>query len=57
MGSAADEEPRVTGLERLRAADASVIPTVFGKPNKPTVAIAKGAADLIRSQTPLPRAM
>jgi choline dehydrogenase len=54
MGSVVDAELRVTGVEGLRVVDASVMPTVFGNPNGPVIAIAEKAADLIRGLAPLP---
>jgi choline dehydrogenase len=58
MGLVTDAELRVTGVDGLRIADASVMPRVIsGNTNAPTIAIAEKAADLIRGIAPLPRAM
>lgn len=54
MGTVVDAELRVLGLTGLRVVDTSVMPTVFGNPNAPAVAIAERAADLIRGLIPLP---
>jgi len=48
MGSVVDDALRVIGVERLRVADASVMPNVIrGNTHAPTVMIAEKAADLI----------
>ena len=53
MGTKADEAPldsrlRVRGVERLRVADASVLPTpISGTPNSVLVSVAERAADII----------
>jgi choline dehydrogenase len=52
--SVCDRWLRVRGVERLRVADASVMPAVpRGNTHAPTVALAERAADLIRDRTPL----
>ena len=55
LGKVVDAELRVAGVAGLRVVDGSVMPTVFGNPNAPTVAIAEKASDLIRGITPLPQ--
>src|SRR3712207_2202163 len=48
LGSVVDAELRVPGVEGLRVADASVMPTLLrGNTNAATIAIAEKAADLV----------
>jgi choline dehydrogenase len=56
MGAVVDAELRVQGVEALRVADASVMPTIVrGNTNAPVIAIAERAADLI-ARSPRPAA-
>jgi len=49
MGSVVDDMLRVKGVEGLRVADASVMPTIVrGNTHAPTVMIAEKASDLVR---------
>ena len=50
-GSVVDSELRVRGVEGLRVADASVMPTIIrGHTNAPAIVIGERAADLIRAR-------
>ncbi len=54
LAGVVDTELRVHGVEGLRVADASVMPTVpRGNTNAPTIALAERAADLISGRAPL----
>jgi len=53
MGSVVDSELRVLGVEGLRVADASVMPTVpRGNTNAPTIMVGERAAELIAGRVP-----
>jgi choline dehydrogenase len=50
-----DPETRVIGVEALRIADSSIMPSITnGNLNAPTIMLAEKAADMIRGRAPLP---
>lgn len=56
MGRVVDEQLRVRGVDGLRVADASVLPTVGrGNPNATVIMVGEKAADLLKGITAAPR--
>ena len=45
-----DPELRMHGVERLRVADASIMPTVSGNTNAATIMIGERVADMVREK-------
>ena len=55
-GAVVDPQGRVHGVENLRVADASIMPTVTnGNTNNPTIMIAEKLSDAVLGNPPLPR--
>jgi choline dehydrogenase-like flavoprotein len=56
-GAVVDPQLRVTGIEALRVADASVMPSIIGgNTNAPSVMIGERGADFVLGKAPLPAA-